>query len=97
MCCLIEKFQAVALRPTCSTLESCRPKFKKCDNYLLEPSKKGRRHKFIMASSVLVSLLAVVVEHGSMLLPPSRNSIDSTIPGNDWGAFPLLLTHGSSP
>jgi hypothetical protein len=51
----------------------------------------------MMASSVLVSLLAVVVEHGSMLLPPSRNSIDSTIPGNDWGAFPLLLTQGSWP
>lgn len=24
-------------------------------------------------------------EDGAMLLPPSRNAIDSTIPGDDWG------------
>eukprot|EP00037_Helgoeca_nana_P010731 m.94655 g.94655 ORF g.94655 m.94655 type:complete len:351 (-) comp20381_c0_seq1:152-1204(-) len=35
--------------------------------------------------SLVAHLIALVIGHGAMLLPPPRNAIDSTIPGNNWG------------
>jgi len=38
-----------------------------------------------LPSLLLLGLVASCMGHGAMLNPPARNSIDSTIPGNDWG------------
>lgn len=39
-----------------------------------------------MKTFALSALLPVIVNgHGAMLMPPPRNGIDSTIPGDDWG------------
>merc|ERR1712216_180057 len=34
---------------------------------------------------LFVAMAAQVDAHGAMLMPPPRNAIDSTIPGDDWG------------
>jgi len=40
---------------------------------------------FGLAISLFVAYPQHVLGHGAMLLPPPRNAIDSTIPGNNWG------------
>jgi hypothetical protein len=41
--------------------------------------------RFTTKAFVLLLAADQTDAHGAMLMPPARNSIDSTIPGADWG------------